>query len=139
MLMTGSPSHALIHTTSRTTHSPCTLLSAPRRWSLAPSSARYTAGVILSSERLHQMKRRPFFIHASGENDAETKDEQPSSGLELYLGRIFGTALWYGVLLSFIALCTGVYVFLIINYVDFADIPILNGPQGNSQKSLSLQ
>ena len=139
MLMTGSPSHALLHTTSRTTHSPCTRLSAPWRWSLAPSSARYTAGVISSTERLRQMRRRPFFIHASGGNDAETKEEKPSSGLEQYLGRIFGTALWYGVLVSFIALCAGVYVFLIINYVDFKDIPILNGPQGNSQKSLPIQ
>jgi hypothetical protein len=45
------------------------------------------------------------------------------------LGESFGGTLWFAVLLTLLALFGGGYVYLIYNYADFTDIPILNGPQ----------
>ncbi|CAM6115555.1 unnamed protein product [Calypogeia fissa] len=57
------------------------------------------------------------------------KKEGLVESIEAELGRQFGGVLWFSVLLLALAFFGGVYVFLIVNYADFSDIPIFRGPQ----------
>lgn len=51
--------------------------------------------------------------------------------IEKALGQSFGGALWFAVLLVCLTVFGGGYVYLIYNFADFSDIPILNGPKGS--------
>jgi hypothetical protein len=67
---------------------------------------------------------------ASVSGDKKVEEKQGIEGVEQALAKAFGGPIWFGVLLSFLAIFVGGYVYLIYNYADFRDIPILNGPVG---------
>lgn len=62
--------------------------------------------------------------------DKKVEEKQGIEGVEQALAKAFGGPIWFGLLLSFLAIFAGGYVYLIYNYADFKDIPILNGPVG---------
>lgn len=62
--------------------------------------------------------------------DSETKFDDTVDEIQKALGKSFGGTLWFAVLLTLLAIFGGGYVYLIYNYADFSDIPILNGAKG---------
>lgn len=65
----------------------------------------------------------------AGERTLRQKINTAVEPLEAYFGTVFGTPAWYAVLILCVAICGGGYYYLILNYADFSDIPILNGPK----------
>jgi len=68
-------------------------------------------------------------VDDAGEKKVEEK--QGIESVEQALAKAFGGPIWFGLLLSFLAIFAGGYVYLIYNYADFKDIPILYGPVGS--------
>lgn len=60
----------------------------------------------------------------------ESKFDDTVNEIQRALGKSFGGTLWFAVLLTLLAVFGGGYVYLVVNYADFTDIPILNGPKG---------
>ncbi|KAL2652850.1 hypothetical protein R1flu_020978 [Riccia fluitans] len=50
--------------------------------------------------------------------------------IEEEMGRQFGKTLWFAVLIVCLAVFGGGYVYYIVNFANFDDIPILRGPVG---------
>ncbi|KAG0626505.1 hypothetical protein M758_2G131700 [Ceratodon purpureus] len=84
--------------------------------------------------RLSSVRRR-----AGGDDDQpkkpdagsnESKFDDTVNDIERALGKSFGGTLWFAILLTLLAVFGGGYVYLVYNYADFSDIPILNGPKG---------
>jgi hypothetical protein len=63
--------------------------------------------------------------------DKKVEEKLSIEGVEQALAKAFGGPIWFGLLLSFLAIFVGGYVYLIYNYADFRDIPILYGPVGS--------
>lgn len=71
----------------------------------------------------HQWSHRNGLVGAGDKRNLGTIE-----GIEKTLAKSFGGPLWFAILLVTLAVCGGGYVYLIYNYADFSDIPILNGP-----------
>jgi len=70
------------------------------------------------------------FVDVDSSGVSETKFDDAVDEIQKALGKSFGGPLWFAVLLTLLAVFGGGYVYLIYNYADFSDIPILNGSQG---------
>ncbi|KAJ7562497.1 hypothetical protein O6H91_03G071300 [Diphasiastrum complanatum] len=62
-------------------------------------------------------------LRSARESEKKNKKEGLES-VEALLGREFGGLLWFSVLGACLAIFAGGYVYLVLNYADFSDIPM---------------
>eukprot|EP00271_Cylindrocystis_brebissonii_P010210 TRINITY_DN26332_c0_g1_i1.p1 TRINITY_DN26332_c0_g1~~TRINITY_DN26332_c0_g1_i1.p1 ORF type:complete len:153 (+),score=5.17 TRINITY_DN26332_c0_g1_i1:112-570(+) len=87
--------------------------------------------------QVRSLKRLVPLASPSGDpNDPPPNEEKAYdrtvNSISTYLGKVFGSGLWFAVLLVSVGVFGGGYVYLIYNFADLSTIPILNGPQGVS-------
>lgn len=90
----------------------------------------YCFRVLLCIVMLFQSFPQEFLVADADAGSNESKFDDTVNEIQRALGKSFGGTLWFAVLLTLLAVFGGGYVYLVVNYADFTDIPILNGPKG---------